>query len=1060
MTRSPRLPLVFVTATLLTAAALASGATRQGAPLPTPSPTPTTAPPIAPPLLTVPTENGAAQPIRIQEATVAVTTHGVLAKTVVTLTFRNDNNRVLEGDLDFPLPDGAALTGYAVDLNNEMVDAVPVPQHEARVILEREMRKGIDPGLVEQTTGNNFRTRLYPLPAHGTRTVRIEYATQTATPGSDGTMHLLIPLAWHQTVPLLHLSVDSDAPATATLGGKTRDLLAQGTEHVKTLEDVRVDGDLTISINASKSAALLSGVMVEPFTKANGITETYFAVTRSPAVPAPTNPIVRPGRHIGLVWDASLSRRGADTRRELRLIACLAKTKWQNASVDVIVLHDRAEPVRTFAVQSGDASELIAFLQAQPFDGGTDLAGLTLGKTANTGDPYAYWLLFTDGLDTLGTNGQPHLNSAAPVFVVGSDSRSNNALLHYTAEQTGGSYMNLTSDARADDAIAATIGEAPYCLLDATVEEGEVQGISVGKTPVKQNGIVLAGRLVSDTARITLHYGYPVGDPHAQTRTITLRKADAPAQSPGLVGAIWAQHQADVLAVAPETNRDALAALGRDYHIVTPGSSLLVLETLAQHLQYGIAPARTRKALYAQYVQAAEAGLLAKRAEAKSNLDFAVSRWQTRQQWWKTEYKPTAKLPVEAARSEGEREEHGAAGTANAVGAMAGGTAAVHRAVAHEAISAPRATRRASIVVYASGSGGADIVSSRLSGQEVQKSTSDSIVVLPSPPSTRIPAIGVAIKEWTPNAPYLKALAAAPTTAAMYAAYLREREQWANAPAFYFDCAEALHRRGANDLAVRVLTGIADLQLDDFALLRIVAHRLQDWGYRDTALPLYEKVALLRPEEPQSKRDIALLLSERGDTEAQTNPMQALSDYNRALKLLNQVAIRKWDRFEGITDIAVNEANHILVRAKRLSPSAGILVNPLDPRLVQDMACDLRVVMTWDTDNTDMDLHVIEPSGEECYYSHNRTVIGGRLSDDFTQGYGPEEYLVKRGMPGKYAVRSNYFGSREQTLSGGTTVQATVYTNWCRPNETHQSMSLRLTENKETVTIGDIMVNR
>ena len=50
--------------------------------------------------------------------------------------------------------------------------------------------------------------------------------------------------------------------------------------------------------------------------------------------------------------------------------------------------------------------------------------------------------------------------------------------------------------------------------------------------------------------------------------------------------------------------------------------------------------------------------------------------------------------------------------------------------------------------------------------------------------------------------------------------------------------------------------------------------------------------------------------------------------------------------------------------------------------------------MSWDADATDMDLHVVEPSGEEAFYSHNRTTIGGLVSRDFTQGYGPEEYMV------------------------------------------------------------------
>ncbi|HUS48133.1 MAG TPA: hypothetical protein VM098_08435 [Phycisphaerae bacterium] len=37
---------------------------------------------------------------------------------------------------------------------------------------------------------------------------------------------------------------------------------------------------------------------------------------------------------------------------------------------------------------------------------------------------------------------------------------------------------------------------------------------------------------------------------------------------------------------------------------------------------------------------------------------------------------------------------------------------------------------------------------------------------------------------------------------------------------------------------------------------------------------------------------------------------------------------------------------------------------PLDPRLVKLLACDIRIVLTWDADMTDMDLHVVEPFGE------------------------------------------------------------------------------------------------
>ena len=82
----------------------------------------------------------------------------------MTLTFANTENRVLGGELVFPLPEGATVTGYGLEINGVMVDGVAVEKQQARVIYEKELHKGVDPGLVEHAAGNAFRTRLYPVP--------------------------------------------------------------------------------------------------------------------------------------------------------------------------------------------------------------------------------------------------------------------------------------------------------------------------------------------------------------------------------------------------------------------------------------------------------------------------------------------------------------------------------------------------------------------------------------------------------------------------------------------------------------------------------------------------------------------------------------------------------------------------------------------------------------------------------------------------------------------------------------------------------------------------------
>jgi len=123
--------------------------------------------------------------VKVVKADVKTVIRGPLAEAVVTLTFRNEINRVLGGELTFPLPEGATVAAYALDVNGTLVDGVAVEKQRARVIYEKEMNKSVDPGLVEHVTGNNFRTRLYPVPANGTRTLRVTYVADL-TPSADG----------------------------------------------------------------------------------------------------------------------------------------------------------------------------------------------------------------------------------------------------------------------------------------------------------------------------------------------------------------------------------------------------------------------------------------------------------------------------------------------------------------------------------------------------------------------------------------------------------------------------------------------------------------------------------------------------------------------------------------------------------------------------------------------------------------------------------------------------------------------------------------------------------
>lgn len=86
----------------------------------------------------------------------------------------------------------------------------------------------------------------------------------------------------------------------------------------------------------------------------------------------------------------------------------------------------------------------------------------------------------------------------------------------------------------------------------------------------------------------------------------------------------------------------------------------------------------------------------------------------------------------------------------------------------------------------------------------------------------------------------------------------------------------------------------------------------------------------------------------------------------------------------------------------------------------------LRIVLSWDSDGTDLDLHVIAPDGEHVYYGNRVGASGGALDVDVTTGFGPEIYASPSPRRGTWHVYVNYFGSGDNARSTVTSAQIAV----------------------------------
>lgn len=105
----------------------------------------------------------------------------------------------------------------------------------------------------------------------------------------------------------------------------------------------------------------------------------------------------------------------------------------------------------------------------------------------------------------------------------------------------------------------------------------------------------------------------------------------------------------------------------------------------------------------------------------------------------------------------------------------------------------------------------------------------------------------------------------------------------------------------------------------------------------------------------------------------------------------------------------------------------------LDPRLVGLLDTDVRIVIEWTNDDADIDLWVIEPNGEKVYYNYQTSSSGGTISNDMTDGYGPEEYAIRRAPSGEYVIRINGYDADRLNPNGNGRVMVRMIRDFGRP---------------------------
>lgn len=168
----------------------------------------------------------------------------------------------------------------------------------------------------------------------------------------------------------------------------------------------------------------------------------------------------------------------------------------------------------------------------------------------------------------------------------------------------------------------------------------------------------------------------------------------------------------------------------------------------------------------------------------------------------------------------------------------------------------------------------------------------------------------------------------------------------------------------------------------------------------------------LRPDRANGYRHLALMLWLDGRTE-------------EAARVLESATHQQFPNWYGNVQRVLHEELGYVYRAwmaKEPSRRSEIEARARQYDVDLSRRDALRVTLAWETDANDVDLHLIDPSGAECYYGHKQNPSGIELYEDITQGLGPEVIRGPKIEHGVYRVGVRYFAAGPMGVSRGIVV--------------------------------------
>src|SRR6184192_1418256 len=535
-------------------------------------------------------------PLEVTSHHVNVAIDGQVAITSIDQEFYNPNDQRLEGFYMFPVPKGAHIDKFSMEIGGKTVDAELLPADKARGIYEDIVRKMRDPALLEYAGRDLFKVRIFPIEPRSRKPIKISY---TELLRSDaGTVTYLYPLSTEKfsARPIKNLSVkieikSADPLASIYSPSHKVEIKRDGANRAVIgyeSKDEKPDTDFQLVYSSDTRDVGLRLITYKPDSD-----DGYFLLLAAPTISNDTKPAAK---DVVFVADTSGSMAGAKLQQAQKALRFCVENLNSDDRFEIVRFSTEAEPLfrELVPADSDHRKRANGFIDDFKPIGGTAIADALQSalkvRPDKSNRPFVV-IFLTDGLPTVGTRNPDEIvanvknASGVRIFSFGIGSDVNTQLLDQIAEGTRAfsQYVLANEDLELKVSNFYTRIKEP-ALTNLKLDLGG--GIRASKMyPAdlpdlfKGDQLVVAGRYsgAGDVeAKLTGNAGG-----REQTFTYKLHFNDS---SNDYVPRLWATRRVgfllDEIRIHGETNelRDEATDLARRFGIVTPYTAYLIVE--------------------------------------------------------------------------------------------------------------------------------------------------------------------------------------------------------------------------------------------------------------------------------------------------------------------------------------------------------------------------------------------------------------------------------------------------------------------------------------------------